>query len=89
MSCQKRIENILQAQFTPSQLEVENMSHRHTHHKTNDSANKSESHYKVTIESTALNGLSRVAAHRKVMAALQPEFDAGLHSVELKVINAR
>ncbi len=42
-----------------------------------------ETHYQVTLVSTAFEGLSRIARQRLVYAALREEFDTGLHALSL------
>lgn len=42
-----------------------------------------ETHYRLTLVSTAFDGLSRVARQRLVYGALREEFDTGLHALSL------
>lgn len=79
----RRIEENLQKNLRPKFLEVKNNSHLHQGHAGHDGSG--ETHFAVLIESSELQNLSRVAAHRKVMELLKDEFAAGLHALELKV----
>ena len=50
-----------------------------------DAGNTGDTHYKLVIAAPSLAGKSRVAAHREIYAVLQPEFDAGLHALNIVV----
>jgi len=44
-----------------------------------------EDHYEVVVRSTAFQGLSRIEAHQKVMAAFQAELASGeVHALTIK-----
>jgi BolA family transcriptional regulator, general stress-responsive regulator len=73
----------LSAAFSPSLLEIVDESHLHHGHA--GAAPGGETHYSVHIRADALSGLSRVAKHRAVNAALADEFDAGLHALAIRV----
>ena len=75
------IEQKLREKFEPSELEVIDESHLHAGHA--GARPGGNTHYRVTMKSDALNGLSRVAMQRLVMAELKAEFDAGLHALAL------
>ena len=75
------IEAKLRDQFAPIELEVLDESHLHEGHA--GARPGGNTHFRVTMTSAALNGLSRVAMQRTVMAALKEEFDAGLHALAL------
>jgi BolA protein len=75
MSVQESITRNLNHALSPSHLEVVNESGQH------QVPPGSESHFKVTVVSPALAGLSRVARHRAVHQALADELAAGLHAL--------
>ena len=81
------IHALLTAQFAPVALEVIDDSAKHAGHA--GAREGGESHFTVRITSAAFNGLSRVARHRAVYAALQPLFDAGLHALAIEARGSR
>jgi BolA protein len=70
--------------FAPSQLEVNDDSHRHAGHA--GSREGGESHFNVVIEATAFEGLSRVARQRLVNAALAEELAGPVHALSIKAL---
>ncbi len=72
---------LLQQQFTPSLLQIEDDSARHAGHA--GAAPGGETHYRVLLVSAAFNGMSRIARSRRVHAALGGEFAGGLHALSL------
>jgi BolA family transcriptional regulator, general stress-responsive regulator len=72
----------LTAAFGPSQLDVVNESHKHAGHAGDDGTG--ESHFKVTIRAAAFAGLSRVARHRAVHAAIG-DLNTRIHALALDV----
>jgi BolA protein len=75
----------LSAKFAPSHLEVIDESHRHQGHA--GSRPEGETHFRVRIASAALTG-SRVAQHRAIMQALDPEIKGGVHALAIEVVTA-
>ena len=69
--------------LSPTTLTIEDLSHLHAHHR--EGGKDSGSHFKVAIGSDQFSGLSRLKAHRLVMATLQPAFDAGVHSISIMI----
>ncbi len=78
----ERIHHSLTDAFQPTALEVIDESHKHAGHA--GARPEGETHYSVIISSPAFAGLTRVAIQRAVMAALQAEFDSGLHALSIK-----
>jgi BolA protein len=81
MSIAKKIEEIIQAEFSPQHLEVINESHLHVGHAGHDGTN--DSHFKLIIVSDVFDGRSRVARERMVSKSLKPLFESGLHALSL------
>lgn len=76
----------LQEAFQPTVLCISNDSHRHAGHSGNPTgAADAETHFSVEIVSDAFEGKPLVQRHRSVYALLQPELDAGLHALQLKI----
>ena len=82
MNRSERIHTALTDAFQPSALEVIDDSHKHAGHA--GARPEGETHYTVVISAPALQGLSRVARQRAVMAVLKPEFETGLHALSIK-----
>lgn len=81
MNRQARIITILQQQFNPILLEVNDDSEKHRGHAS--ASPSGETHYSVIIEAETFRGLSRVAAHQAIYNALKPELDSGLHALAI------
>jgi BolA protein len=77
----ERIRASLEAAFTPSTLTVTDQSAQHVGHA--GAADVGETHYDVTIVSSAFAGQNRVARSRAVHDVLAPEFANGLHAISL------
>lgn len=65
----------------PTHLDVIDDSAKHAGHAGARAGG--QTHYTVTIVSPRFEGLNRVARHRLVNAALEPEFGTGLHALSL------
>lgn len=77
MSIAEHIHQKITAEFAPIFLNIENDSHLHS------SGRGSESHFKVTLVSTAFEGKRSVARHQALYALLKAELDAGVHALAL------
>jgi len=86
MSIRQDIERVLSERFTPTRLEISDESERHRGH--SGWREGGETHFRVTIASPALEGLSRVAQHRAINEALAGQFQMGLHALQIKVVEA-
>ena len=76
-----RIRALLEASLQPSFLGVKDDSASHAGHAGAQAGG--QTHYNVIVVSPHFEGLNRVARHRLVNAALQPEFGMGLHALSL------
>jgi BolA protein len=77
MTTQQTIEQKLGQAFTSDYLAVENESHKH-----NVPAN-SETHFKVTLVSSAFAGQGRVKRHQALYGLLADELSGGVHALAL------
>jgi len=77
MTREAQILQLLTTEFQPNHLTVRNSSAGHRGHQ----GASAESHFDVTIVSDTFTGMSRIARHRAVNAALKPLFDDGLHAL--------
>ena len=70
--------------FAPLALTVEDESAKHAGHA--GASPGGETHYAVHIVSDQFAGLSRVERQRRIYAALDAEFQSGLHALSLKAL---
>jgi BolA protein len=80
----ERIRRKLVDAFAPERLEVEDDSARHSGHA--GSREGGESHFNVTLVSTAFAGIGRVERQRRVYAALAEELAGPVHALSLKAL---
>jgi BolA family transcriptional regulator, general stress-responsive regulator len=71
----------LTAEFSPQRIVVEDQSGQHAGHAGAQPGG--QTHYRLTLVSTAFDGLSRVARQRLVYQSLHEEFETGLHALSL------
>lgn len=83
MSVEQQIIDKLTAQFQPSELYIENESHKHS------SGKGTESHFKVTLVSSQFEGIRSVARHRVVYSCLAYELENGVHALALHLFTAQ
>jgi BolA protein len=81
LSRAKRMETLLNAQFAPQSLLVEDQSAMHAGHA--GARPGGQTHYRLMLVSQAFAGLSRVERQRLVYQSLREEFDTGLHALSL------
>jgi BolA family transcriptional regulator, general stress-responsive regulator len=68
MSLERELRHRLIAAFQPTEIEVENESHRHAGHAGDDGTG--ESHFRIRLRSATLAPMGRIARHRAVHTAL-------------------
>jgi BolA family transcriptional regulator, general stress-responsive regulator len=83
MAREDQIRQALQAAFSPRRLEIINESGNHAHHAGDDGSG--ESHFRVIIAADAFGGMSRVARHRAVHAALGNDLLGAIHALALEI----
>jgi len=76
-----RIETILNAELSPTYLNVADESERHRGH--GGWREGGETHFAVEVVSATFVGKPRLARQRLVMDALKAEFDTGLHALSV------
>jgi BolA protein len=81
MRMKQRIEARLVEALAPEKLEVVDESALHAGH--SGARPGGETHYRVSIVSSAFAGESRVKRHRRVYEALAAEIAAGVHALSL------
>jgi BolA protein len=83
MSRTDRIKILLEKEFFPIFLNIQNDSDKHKGHAGYGA--DGESHFTITLYSKKFLGLNRVARQRLVYDLLKTEFEQGLHAVSLKL----
>ncbi len=81
-STQQKIKERLARHFEPSLLEVIDESHLHVGHV---GAQDGRGHYKVRIASDTLNGLSRMAQHRRIYEVVGELMKTEIHALNIEV----
>jgi BolA protein len=78
-----RLREKLVARFAPVQLEIEDESHFHAGHA---GAAGGHGHYRVRIVAEAFRGMSPVARHRLVYAAVGDMLDTDIHALAIEAL---
>lgn len=76
----ERIRTRLQDALAPSELVVEDESHRHVGHA---GARDGRGHFRVRVVSAAFRGLAPLARHRAVYAALGELMQTDIHALAI------
>jgi BolA protein len=84
MTVAETIRAKLTGRLAPTRLVVVDESHRHAGHA--GARPGGETHFNVTIVSSAFSGRSRVARQRLVYEALAEELAAGVHALSLTTL---
>jgi BolA protein len=71
----------LQAAFSPSELDVIDDSHRHAGH---EGARDGRGHFRVRVVSPAFAGMTPIARHRAVYAALGGLMQTDIHALSIQ-----
>ena len=79
----KRIQNILEKYISSSYIMIIDNSHLHKGH--NNFNGEGETHIAINIQINSKQKINRLEIHRKINTLLKNEFDAGLHSLEIKI----
>lgn len=82
MTVKTEMEQRLIAAFAPQQIEIVNESYLHAGHSGDDGTG--ESHFRIMLRADALAGMSRVARHRAVHAALG-DLNTRVHAIALDI----
>jgi BolA protein len=78
---EQRLRRRLEARFAPSLLVIEDESHLHAGHA---GAAGGHSHFRVTIVAEAFRGVSPVARHRLVYAAVDDLLTTDIHALAIE-----
>jgi len=77
MQRKQHITKLLTDKLNPSYIEIDNESHNH------HVPEGSETHFKISVVSTAFLSLSMIARHRLVNNLLADELNNGLHALTM------
>lgn len=80
---EQRLRRQLIARFSPLELAVEDESHRHAGHA---GAAGGASHFRIRIVAEAFRGISPVARHRLVYAALADMLTSEIHALAIEAL---
>ncbi|ETS81233.1 hypothetical protein PFICI_06235 [Pestalotiopsis fici W106-1] len=89
-SSQTPVEDIIRTKlteaFAPTNLEIFNDSHLHSHHKAMQGSTSKETHFRLYITSDAFKAKMQPARHRMVYTLLKDEMarEGGIHALQLK-----
>jgi BolA family transcriptional regulator, general stress-responsive regulator len=78
---EERLRRRLQTRFAPSVLVIEDESHLHAGHA---GAAGGHSHFRIRIVAEAFRGVSAVARHRLVYAAVGELLDTDIHALAIE-----
>ena len=79
----QRLRERLESRFAPSELSVADESHLHAGHA---GAASGQSHFRVRIVSEAFRGISSVARHRLVYAAVDDLLKNDIHALAIEAL---
>ena len=91
MTVAARMREKLTSVFTPTALEIEDQSARHSGHAgaTRVDGSQGETHFHIRLVSSSFQGLTRVERQRRVYAALQDELAGPVHALSLTLLSPR
>ena len=78
-----RLRELLEARFAPLRLDIRDESHLHAGHV---GAAGGQSHFRVHIVAEAFRGLSILARHRLVYAALEDMLKTDIHALAIEAL---
>ena len=71
----------IEASLLPASLEVEDESHKHAGH---EGARDGRGHFRVDVVADSFNGLSPIARHRAVYAAVGELMTTDIHALSIR-----
>lgn len=77
MNRKQRLEELLRAAFPAAAFQLFDDS---VHHAGHAHGFDGETHYRLNIVDEGFRGMPLIQIHRKIIAAIKPETDAGMHS---------
>jgi BolA protein len=80
---EQRLRQRLEARFAPLQLDIKDESHLHAGHA---GAAGGQSHFRIRIVAEAFRGVSAVARHRLVYAAVEDMLKTDIHALAIEAL---
>lgn len=80
----EKIRAILEKEFQPLELKIDDQSHHHIGHKSAGGGG----HFFVTVKSARFNGLTPIARQRLVIESMGPMMDREIHALSMKCLPA-
>ena len=80
----EKIRDILEREFQPLELKIDDQSHHHVGHKSAGGGG----HFFVTVKSARFNGLSPIARQRLVIESMGAMMDREIHALSMKCLPA-
>ena len=77
----QRLRELLESRFAPELLVIEDESHLHAGH---DGAQGGQSHFRIRIVAEAFRGVTPVARHRLVYAAVDDLLRTDIHALAIE-----
>lgn len=84
MDTKDKIRKILQKQFSPQFLQIDDDSQLHAGHQ--EAVKSGGGHFSVLIVSDCFDGLKLIARHRLIYAALGKEIKKDIHALTIKAL---
>tara|TARA_B100000575_G_scaffold168737_1_gene135031 strand:- start:22361 stop:22621 length:261 start_codon:yes stop_codon:yes gene_type:complete len=84
MKRKQRIQKLLNEHFNQFIVDIKDNSHLHKGHNSFDGNN--ETHILIVIRISHIYKVNRLSLHRKINQLLKKEFENGLHSIQIKII---
>ena len=84
MLVKELMQDALIARFSPTKLEIDDVSHHHAGHES--APEGGQSHFELRIASAAFDGQSRIACHRMVNHALADLLAGPIHALQITII---
>lgn len=81
----ERIKKILKENFKPLHLKLIDKSKEHIGH--NNFSGNGQTHIYLEIKSEKFKGKQKIQIHREINSLIQHEYNNGLHSLEIKIVN--
>ncbi|KAJ1769476.1 BolA domain UV induced protein Uvi31 [Coemansia sp. RSA 487] len=82
---EQTIRRVITEALEPTDIEIENESHKHRHHVAMRGVESTETHFRIKIVSQKFDGMTQVKRHREVYALLRDELqqEGGIHALGL------
>ncbi|KAJ1990233.1 BolA domain UV induced protein Uvi31 [Coemansia spiralis] len=82
---EQKIRRLIEENYSPLVLEIENDSHKHRHHAPMQGVESTETHFRIKVVSADFVGLTQIKRHRNIYALLKEDMEreGGIHALAL------